>query len=166
MPFRYLGVSLASKRIFAVECEHLVVRMTSKIRSWQVRNLSYAARLQLVSTVLMNITNFWCQILVLPKKMLKQVNAICRAYLWHRKADSNAPENMNWARVCTPKLLGGLGIRNLKVWNLVIVGKHVWHISSISDSMWVRWVHGVYTKGENWRVINAPITSGWAFKKI
>ena len=32
--------------------------------------------------------------------------------------------------------------------------------------MWVRWVHGVYTKGGNWRVFHAPITSSWAFKKI
>ena len=57
-------------------------------------------------------------------------------------------------------------IRKLEVWNLVTVGKLVWYISSMSDSMWVRWVHGVYTKGENWRVFNAPITSSWAFKKI
>ena len=99
--------------------------MTSKIRSWQVRNLSYAARLQLVSTILMNITNFWCQIFVLAKKVLKQVNAICRSYLWHGKADSDALGNMNWVRVYTLKKLGGLGIRNLEVWNLDAVGKHV-----------------------------------------
>ncbi|XP_057550391.1 uncharacterized protein LOC130828425 [Amaranthus tricolor] len=165
MPFRYLGVPLSSKRISAVECERLVVRMTSKIGSLQVRNLSYAARLQLISTVLMNITNFWCQIFVLPKKVLKQVNAIRRAYLWHGKVDSDTHGNMNWARVCTLKKLGGLGIRNLEVWNLTAVRKHVWHISSMTDSMWVRWVYGVYTKGGNWRVFNAPTTSSWAFKK-
>ena len=60
LPFRYLGVLLSSKCNSAIECERLVVRMTSKIRSWQVRNLYYAARLQLVSTILVNITNFWC----------------------------------------------------------------------------------------------------------
>ena len=32
--------------------------------------------------------------------------------------------------------------------------------------MWVRWVHSVYTKGGNWRVFNAPITSRWTFKKV
>ena len=78
-----------------IEYEMIVEKMTSKIRSWQVRCLSYTARLQLVSTILMNITNFWCQIFVLPKKVLKQVNAICRAYLWHGEADSDVPRNMN-----------------------------------------------------------------------
>ena len=33
MPFHYLGVPLSSKRISVVECERLVVRITSKIRS-------------------------------------------------------------------------------------------------------------------------------------
>ena len=133
MAFCYLGVPVSHKHISVVEYERLVARMTTKIRSWKVRNLSYAARLQLVSSVLMNITNFWCQIFVLPKKVLKQVNAICRAYLWHEKVDSDTPGNMNCAKVCTPKKLSGLGIRNLKVWNLAVVGKHVWHTSSMTE---------------------------------
>ena len=58
MPFRYSGVLLSSKRLSAVECERLATNMTSKVRSWHARNLSYAARLQLVSSILMNITNF------------------------------------------------------------------------------------------------------------
>ena len=52
---------------------------------------------------------------IVLKKVLKQVNAICRAYLWHGEVDSDVSENMNWAKVCTPKHLGGLGIRNLEV---------------------------------------------------
>ena len=152
-------IPLSSKRLSADECEHLATKMTSKVRSWQARNVSYAARLQLVSSVLMNITNFWCQIFVLPRKVSKQANAICRAYLWHGKDDSNVAGNLNWVRVCTPKKVGGLGIQNLEVWNLAAVGKLVWHISSMTDSMWIRWVHGVYTKGENWRNFNVPIAS-------
>ena len=107
-----------------------------------------------------------CTLKKLPKKVLKQVNAICRANLLHGKADSDTPGNMNWAKVCTPKKLGDLGIHNLEVWNLAAVGKHVWHISSMTDSMWVKWVHGVYAKDGNWKVFNAPIISSWNFKKI
>ena len=131
MPFRYLGVPLSSKRLSAVECERLTVKMTSKIKLWQIRNLSYAARMQHVSTVLINITNFWCQIFMLSKKGLKQFHKICRAYHWDGEADSDASENMNGARVYTPKKLGCLGIWNLEVWNPPVVGKLVWYVSQM-----------------------------------
>ena len=33
IPFRYLGVSLSSKRLTVIECEHLDLKMTSRIKS-------------------------------------------------------------------------------------------------------------------------------------
>ena len=42
---------------------------------------------------------------------------------------------------------GGLGLRDIEIWNLVVVGKLAWHIHHMNESFWVRWVHDVYTKG-------------------
>lgn len=120
----------------------------------------------MVSAMLMNITNFWYQLLVLLKKVLKQVNAIHRAFLWHGDADNPTPGKIGWDRGCTSKSIGGLGIRNLSLWNLVVVGKLAWHVLTVSESMWVKWVRRVYTKGWRWRVFNAPITSNWTFKNL
>lgn len=36
----------------------------------------------------------------------------------------------------------------------------------MQDSLWVKWIHEVYTKGGKWKLFNPPITSSWAFKKI
>ena len=45
--------------------------MTARIRTWHARNLSYLARLQLVNSVLMSISNYWSQTIVLPKRTLR-----------------------------------------------------------------------------------------------
>ena len=66
------------------------IKMTSKIKGWQGKSLSYAARLQLINSVLMRITTYWCQIFILLKKFIKAVNMVCRAFLWHY--DSNDPK--------------------------------------------------------------------------
>ena len=58
---------------------------------------------------------------------------------------------MGWPNVCIPKKNGGLGIRNLEVWNVAVVGKIAWHISKKQDSLWVKWVHEVYMKGGRWK---------------
>lgn len=34
------------------------------------------------------------------------------------------------------------------------------------ESFWVRWVHGVYTKGARWELFNAPVTASWTLKKL
>ena len=36
----------------------------------------------------------------------------------------------------------------------------------LTESLWVRWIHGVYTKGANWLIFNPPIIASWSFKKI
>ena len=57
-PFCYLGVPLTSKRLSARDCDQLVDKMTSRIRSWHAEHLSYVARLQLVKSVLMGISTY------------------------------------------------------------------------------------------------------------
>ena len=70
LPFRYLGVPLSSRRLSIAECESLANKMTSRIRSWSAKNLSYAARLQLINSVVIGISAYRCQIFILPKRLL------------------------------------------------------------------------------------------------
>ena len=55
LPFTYLGVPMSPSKIRPDDCERLVDKMCAKIRTWSLRNLSYAGRLQLVNSVLMSI---------------------------------------------------------------------------------------------------------------
>ena len=43
LPVKYLGMPLISRRYSVTDCEYLVDKMTSKIRVWYARNLSYTA---------------------------------------------------------------------------------------------------------------------------
>lgn len=95
LPVRYLGLPLTSKRYTVADCEFLGDKLTSRIRSWFARKLSYTARLQLVNSILMSISNYWSQIVILPKKVVNQINYICRSYLWHGDADRKTPGNIN-----------------------------------------------------------------------
>ena len=58
LPFKYLGMPFTSRRFSVIDCDYLVDKMTAQIRVWYAKNLSYNARLQLVNSVLMSITNY------------------------------------------------------------------------------------------------------------
>lgn len=66
LPFKYLRFPLSSKRLSNADCDLLVHKMMARVRSWCNKNLSYAARLQLVQLVHMRINIYWCMIFVLP----------------------------------------------------------------------------------------------------
>ncbi|XP_074288629.1 uncharacterized protein LOC141613783 [Silene latifolia] len=50
LPFKYLGIPIASKKLSVLECNCLVERVVSRIRSIGSRKLSYAGRLVLIKT--------------------------------------------------------------------------------------------------------------------
>ena len=34
------------------------------------------------------------------------------------------------------------------------------------ESLWVHWIHDVYTKGGRWMIFNPPLTASWVIKKM
>ena len=72
----------------------------------------------------MSITTYWCQIFVLPKKVIKAVNIVELSY-------GTIIVKIQSSRMsfCTPKKEGGLRIRNLELCNRAAIGKIVWHLS-------------------------------------
>ncbi|XP_010687394.1 uncharacterized protein LOC104901504 [Beta vulgaris subsp. vulgaris] len=82
LPFRYLGVPLSTKKLSYNTCKPLVEKIMARTQSWAAKLLSYAGRAQLVKSVLLSMQIFWCQIFMLPKKILKEIQGLCRSYLW------------------------------------------------------------------------------------
>jgi len=70
LPMRYLGVPLISKRLSAVDCDSLISKISSRIDSWLAMKLSFAGRLQLLSSVLVSLQMFWARVFILLKKVI------------------------------------------------------------------------------------------------
>lgn len=105
----HTGIPICSKRISAADFEQIVDKMVARLRTWGSRNFSFAGRLQLINSVPL-APMFYCeQIMVLPKFILKEINKVCRSFLWHGN-NSTAPGAVDWENVMFPKSAGGLGV--------------------------------------------------------
>ena len=140
--------------------------MTSKIRSWHAKYLSYVARLQLINSVLMSISTYWCHIFVFPKKVINHINAVCTSFLWFDTSENGQAGNVSWKKVCTPKKYGGSRHSNLALWNTIAIGKIARHIGNMKESPWVKWIHNVCTKGGNWRIFYPSPIASWSLRKL
>ncbi|XP_074267057.1 uncharacterized protein LOC141590359 [Silene latifolia] len=138
-PFKYLGVPIVAGRLSIQHCAVLIDRITNRIRSFGSRKLSYSGRLTLVNSVLTSLYTYWATIFVLPKDVLRRIDAICRNYLWDGSTEYIRAPKVSWEKVCTPKCEGGLGIRNSLYWNAAAICKLAWWVYTKPDTLWVRW---------------------------
>ncbi|XP_060968611.1 uncharacterized protein LOC133036135 [Cannabis sativa] len=166
VPFKYLGIPICAKRISGKECAVLAEKMTARIKIWSSRNLSLAGRAVLVNSVLMSIHSYWSQIMILSKKIIKDIEQICRAYLWRGHLTTTGPGLIAWDSVCQPKAAEGIGLKKIAEWNLAALTKYVWAIANKEDNLWIKWIHCVYIKGEDWWDYQAPQQASWYWKKL
>ncbi|KAL2903976.1 hypothetical protein RDABS01_002686 [Bienertia sinuspersici] len=120
----------------------------------------------MVNSVLMSIQVYWGQIFLLPKRVPQEVNSIYRCFIWHGSYNDSRICKVAWHKLCHEKCEGGLGIRNISLWNVVAVGKVAWVVQNRKEDLWSRWVHHVYLKQKDWENYQLPVSSSAALKYI
>nr|CCA65981.1 hypothetical protein [Beta vulgaris subsp. vulgaris] len=166
LPFRYLGVPLASKKLNFSQCKPLIDKITTRAQGWVAHLLSYAGRLQLVKTILYSMQNYWGQIFPLPKKLIKAVETTCRKFLWTGTVDTSYKAPVAWDFLQQPKSTGGLNVTNMVLWNKAAILKLLWAITFKQDKLWVRWVNAYYIKRQNIENVTVSSNTSWILRKI
>ncbi|XP_019241757.1 PREDICTED: uncharacterized protein LOC109221761 [Nicotiana attenuata] len=165
LPVRYLGAPLSTKRISIAQCQPLIEKIVGRITSWTAKFLSYAGRIQLIKSVLFSIQTYWAQIFVLPKKIKKLIEAICRSFLWIGEGNVSKKALLAWEKVCLPKSAGGFNVMNISIWNKDAIRKQYWNLCKEKKKLWIQWMHSYYIKDRNIWEIQLKQTS-WMVSKI
>ncbi|XP_062119282.1 uncharacterized protein LOC133833036 [Humulus lupulus] len=72
----------------------------------------------------------------------------------------------SWQKVCLPKTYGGLGFREGATWNQVVLAKYIWALSSKPDLLWVKWIHSINLKGQNFWNYDLKGDCSWYWGKL
>ncbi|GJV32918.1 RNA-directed DNA polymerase, eukaryota, reverse transcriptase zinc-binding domain protein [Tanacetum coccineum] len=87
-------------------------------------------------------------------------------FLWCQCELSKGKGKVAWKQVCKPKDKGGLRIKNLSLWNEVLMAKHLWNVATMKESLWVKWIHEVRLKGNSIWEIECEKNSSYGWKQI
>lgn len=165
--FKYLGIPLAAKKISIQQCMPVVERIMDRIRSWTSNFLSYAGILQFIKSVLFEMQTYWAQVFLIPKKIVKMVNGICRRICGLDGSNENSQRNpISWDTLCKPKAAGGLNIINYERWNKAAITKLLWAVVNKKDKLWIKWIHGQYIKRKDITSMEVPKQASWLVRKI
>jgi hypothetical protein len=84
-------------------------------------------------------------------KIIRLIEQKLNRFLWCGK-DAKAKAEVAWSNVCFPKKEGGLGIKQLEVWNKAAMLNHIWSLFARAGSLWVAWVDSTWLKGKSFGI--------------
>lgn len=66
--------------------------------------------------------------------------------------------------VCKHYKNGGIGVQDCMIWNKRIAGKFVWHFAQKHDLLWIKGIHSVYLREEDWSEYEVPTSASWVWR--
>ncbi|XP_048628766.1 uncharacterized protein LOC106360905 [Brassica napus] len=166
LPLRYLGVPLSPKKMTRSDFQPLLDKIAARFSSWTVKHLSFAGRFQLIQAVIYSTISFLASIFIIPSECVSILERMCGAFLWNGAPNSARGAKIAWESVCTPKEVGGLGLKRLVDWNRVLGLKLIWLIFTAGGSLWVSWVRNHLIRNDNFWVLNPTHRESWIRRAI
>nr|KAJ0221381.1 hypothetical protein LSAT_V11C200050580 [Lactuca sativa] len=166
LPMKYLGIPLVSTKLFNRDCKGIIDKVKNRVNDWKNKSLSYAGRLQLISVVLASLPVYWASVVLLPKGIIKEVEKIMRNFLWSSGQSRKGVAKVSWNEICKPKMHGGLGLKNLKEWNIAFLSSRIWKLISGQDSLWVKWVKFYLLEGRSFWDVGSKDKMSWSWRNL
>ncbi|XP_074319365.1 uncharacterized protein LOC141656392 [Silene latifolia] len=123
--------------------------------------LSYAGKLQLITSVLFGLENCWCSALLLPKIVAKLVNELCKNYFWGIPNGKRKMIFQSWKSICSPWSEGGFNIKELLSWNKALLSRWIWLLTQNREGIWDKWSRDYNMMGSSiWVTCSKPHHAG------
>lgn len=107
--------------------------MEQKLGCWQGKLLSIWGRVILFNSCLSNKPIYQMYFYGLPKSVEEWMDYFRKRLLRHPDLGSRKIHLVNWPTICSPKDMGGLGVLNLELMNISLLGKWLWKLENSGD---------------------------------
>lgn len=145
---KYLGHPFCKFNSKSEVFDSIVGKVAQRLSGWKQRTLSMAGRLVLIKSVLHSIPSYIMQTFLMPNYINDKIDSKMRKFFWgFEEHDKHRLHLKAWDVVCTPKHLGGLGLRKMNDVNLAFITKLGWNLCTSLDKNWVKLVRSKYLRG-------------------
>jgi hypothetical protein len=133
---KYLGLPLEASYKFTHIWNEIIEKIEHRLASWKRLYLSKGGRVTLIKNTLANFLTYYLSMFPFPRSVAARIEKLQRDFLWGEIGEDFKYHLLSWSKVCTPISEGGLGIRNLLMFNRTLLGKWLWQFGIERDVWW------------------------------
>lgn len=145
-----MAVTWACQQCFqgkkSVSLKYIKDRVWANIHKWKHTCFSARGKEILIKAVLQAILNYSMSCFKLPMSLIKECNSIMARFWWGEVNEGRKIHWASWRKICVSKFCGGLGFRDLELFNKALLAKQGWRLIENPMSLLCRVLKGKYFK--------------------
>ena len=163
---KYLGLPTVVGKNLKHMFANIVDRVRTRVESWRRSLFSIGGREILVKAVLQSIPTYVMSLFRIPVALVKKFRSLFLNFWCGTWDGKRKISRIKWDDICHPKALGGLGFRDIRIFNQSLVAKQVWRLLSYPNSLAEQVLKGKCCK--NGSLIDATDKNGfhWLWKSL
>ncbi|KAG8491289.1 hypothetical protein CXB51_014550 [Gossypium anomalum] len=119
-------------------------RFSCRTNSWSKLLLSYGGKEVFIKSILQSLPTYALSVFLAPRGTLEDMlSEVCHSR-WACKEKWRGWAMLAWDKVCLPKGMRGLSFRDLRLFNLALLGRQVWRLLTFKDTLCYRVLSSKY----------------------
>lgn len=141
---KYLGLPTPGGRMHKGRFQSLRERIWKKILQWGENYLSSGGKEVLIKAVIQAIPVYVMGIFKLPESVCEDLTSLTRNFWWGAEKGKRKTHWKAWKSLTKSKSLGGLGFKDIRLFNQALLARQAWRLIDNPDSLCARVLKAKY----------------------
>jgi hypothetical protein len=146
---KYLGMPSDVGRATNGAFKFLKDRIWKRIQGWLELLLSAGGKEILIKAVVQAIPTYSMSCFKLPRGLCEAINSLIRNFWWGSRDGQRKTCWVSWEEMTTPKYAGGMGFRDIELFNLALLARQAWRILQNPETLSAKILKAVYFPTSN-----------------